>query len=74
MTPIEAITNENLTGISLTSIEREKLIRSFGALAPAWFLELCSERNLAGSVFSLDDEADSSKIGVEPDPSRCRRR
>lgn len=62
---IEAITNGMLTGIPLMPDERQKLLNSFGELVPAWFLELCAERNLAGSTFSLDDENDLSKLGVE---------
>lgn len=62
---IESITNDMLTGLPLASDEREKLRGSFGELAPAWLLELCTERNLAGSAFSLDVENDLSEMGVE---------
>lgn len=65
MKPTEAISNETLTGAPITPDEREKLLGSLVGLVPAWLLDLCTERNLAGSVFSLDDESDLSGMGVE---------
>lgn len=65
MKPTEAIANEILTGNHLTSGGREQLLGSFGKLVPDWFLNLCTERNLAGSTFSLAEESDLSEMGVE---------
>ena len=45
--------------------EREQFLSSLGDLVPTWLLELCAERNLAGSAFSLDNESDLSEMGVE---------
>lgn len=57
--------NEVLRGISLTSEGKEQLLNTFGELVPAWFLDLCVERNLAGSTFSIGEENDLSEVGAE---------
>lgn len=65
MKPNEVVFNQKLRGVFLTSNERDKLLEQFPGTVPAWLLDLCAERNLAGSTFSLDDESDLSGMGVE---------
>lgn len=61
----DIITNDLLTGVAISRDERQQLIDGFGELVPDWLLELLSDRNLAGSDFSLDDNSDQSGMGVE---------
>lgn len=61
----DSVKNELLSGSRLTPQDRELLVRSLGELVPPWFLELCADRDLAGTAFSLQEEDDLSGMGVE---------
>ena len=61
----DKISNSNLDGTRATRGQLFQLQSTFEHLAPDWYLHLVSNRNMAGSYFSVDEDHDRSGFGVE---------